>query len=142
MAPAAKWTAAEILEHLYLTYRGTNKGIGKCLEGDAPFASAITLKNRVQTFLVVTLRYFPGGRKAPTRAVPQGMPAEEVGRVVFEEIDQMIAGLAECERRFGRKTRVFDHPVLGPLTSRQWSRFHVVHGLHHARQIRERLARG
>jgi hypothetical protein len=32
-----------------------------------------------------------------------------------------------------------DHPFLGPLTASQWRKFHLVHGRHHARQIRERM---
>jgi hypothetical protein len=34
-----------------------------------------------------------------------------------------------------------DHLILGPLTAGQWRKFHWVHGQHHARQIRERLAK-
>ncbi|MGZ7099671.1 MAG: DUF1569 domain-containing protein [Candidatus Angelobacter sp.] len=29
-----------------------------------------------------------------------------------------------------------DHPVLGPLTAAEWRKFHLVHGLHHVKQIR------
>jgi hypothetical protein len=29
-----------------------------------------------------------------------------------------------------------DHPILGPLTGGQWRKFHLVHGLHHVKQIR------
>jgi len=28
--PAGKWCAAEVLEHLYLTYTGTVKGLNEC----------------------------------------------------------------------------------------------------------------
>lgn len=140
-APAGKWTPAQVLEHLYLTYFNTNRGISKCLEKGAPLATRATLKNRVQTFAVVNLRYFPTGREAPERARPRGMASGEVSRVIFSEIQQMNSGLAECERRFGARTRILDHPILGPLTARQWSKFHMVHGLHHARQLRERLGR-
>jgi hypothetical protein len=31
-APEAKWNSAQILEHLFLTYKGTNQGIARCLK--------------------------------------------------------------------------------------------------------------
>ena len=137
-ASAGKWNSAQILEHLYLTYKNTNKGIAKCLETGAPLATHATLKQRVGTLLVVNLAYLPGGAKAPERAVPRGMAPEEVRTTIFGEIQRMDSGLDECERRFGAGTKIMDHPILGPLTSKQWRKFHCVHGRHHARQIRER----
>jgi hypothetical protein len=139
--PAGKWNSGQILEHLYLTYRGTNKGIAKCLETGAPLATRATLKQRVQGFVVLNLGYFPDGRKSPERVIPQGMPCEEVSRAILPEIRQMRSGLAECERRFGSRTKVLDHLILGPLTAAQWRKFHLMHGRHHARQIRQRLGR-
>jgi hypothetical protein len=137
--PAGKWTPAEVLEHLFLTFRGTNKGLAKCLEKGSPLATGGTLRDRFRSFVVIDIGYFPSGRKAPERATPRGMPAEEVHRTLFAEILQMDAGLAECERKFGPRAKIMDHPVLGPLNVRQWRKFHWVHGRHHARQIRERL---
>jgi Protein of unknown function (DUF1569) len=139
--PAGKWNSAQILEHLFLTYKGTNKGIAKCLETGAPLATRATLKQRVQCFVVLDLGYFPSGRKSPERVNPQGMPCEEVSRSILPEIRQMESGLADCERRFGARTKVLDHLILGPLTAAQWRKFHLTHGRHHARQIRQRLGR-
>ena len=137
-APAGKWNSAQILEHLYLTYKNTNKGIAKRLEAGAPTATTPAMKHRLGTLMVVGLGHLPGGWKAPERAVPQGMPTEDVLSVIFAEIEQMDSGLKECERRFGIKTKLMDHPFLGPLTANQWRKFHWVHGRHHVRQIRER----
>jgi len=137
-APVGKWNSAQILEHLYLTYKNTNKGIAKRLEAGAPRATPATMKHRLGVLMVVGFGYLPGGWKAPERAVPQGMPIEEVRSTIFAEIERLESGLEECERRFGARTKIMDHPFLGPLTARQWSKFHWVHGRHHARQIRER----
>jgi Protein of unknown function (DUF1569) len=137
-APAGKWTAAQILEHLFLTYTNTNRGLQKCLDKGAPLATSATLKQRVGTLLVVNLGYMPEGRKAPERAVPRGMPAEELRSKIFAEIQRMESGLDECERHFGASTELMDHPFLGPLTAGQWRKFHWVHGRHHAKQIRGR----
>jgi len=139
--PAEKWTPAQVLEHLYLTYHNTNKGLARCLEKGTPLGTRASLRHRLSTLLVVHAAYFPKGRKSPERAVPKGMAAEEVRRAILPEIQQMDAGLSECERRFGPRARILDHPVLGPLNVGEWRKFHWVHGKHHTRQIRERVGK-
>jgi len=140
-APAGKWSAAQILEHLFLTYQNTNRGLAKCLAQGAPLATRATLKHRVATLLVVNLGYLPGGRKSPERVTPRGMPPEEVQQAIAPELEKMDSGLDDCERRFGARTKIMDHLILGPLTAREWRSFHWVHGRHHARQIRERMGK-
>lgn len=138
-APAGKWNAAQILEHLFLTYKNTNKGISKCLTSGTPLATGATFRHRIGTLLVVRFGYLPGGRKTPERAAPRGMSAEEVRQAIFPEIEKMESGLLDCEKKFGPGTKILDHPFLGPLTAAEWRKFHWVHARHHARQIRERL---
>src|SRR6266849_4579756 len=130
-APVGKWNAAQILEHLFLTYKSMNRGLAKCLERGTPLVTRARLKHRVAALLVVNLGYVPAGRKAPERATPRGMP--------LPELQKMGSGLDDCERRFGAGTKIMDHPFLGPLTADEWRKFHWVHGRHHARQIRERI---
>jgi Protein of unknown function (DUF1569) len=138
-APAGKWNANQILEHLLLTYKQSNRGIVKCLEGGVPLATRATLKDRFATAVVLYFSYIPEGRKAPERATPRGMPPEEVRPAIVAELEQMELRLNDCERKFGVRTKLMDHPFLGPLTAEQWRKFHWVHGRHHARQIRERI---
>ena len=140
-APAGKWSAAQILEHLFLTYKNTNKGISKCLAKGAPLATSAAFKHRISTLLVVRLGYFPSGRQAPERTVPRGMAAEEARQAIVSEIQAMDTGLRQCENKFGAGTKIMDHPILGPLTAAEWRKFHWVHGRHHARQIRRRLGK-
>jgi len=135
---SGNWNPAQILEHLFLTYKNTNRGLAKCLEKGTPLATSATLKHRLGTLLVVNLGYMPKGAKAPERAVPRGMPLEEVRSTILAEIQKMESGFNDCERRFGVTTKIMDHPLLGPLTASQWRKFHLVHGRHHAQQIRER----
>jgi len=137
--PEGKWSPAQVLEHLWLTYKNTNRGLAKCLQSGAPLATAGTFKHRVKAFVVVNLKYLPSGNKAPERAVPQGTPCDEVLRSIFSELVEMDGRFAECEKKFGRVTNILDHPILGPLTVPQWCTFHWLHGRHHARQIRQRL---
>ena len=124
-----------MLEHLYLTYAGSVKGFERCLQEDRPLARTPTLKDRVSTFVVTSLGYFPEGRKAPERTIPQGMPAEEIVKAIGSKLTTMDDLITQCETRFGCSTRVLDHPVLGPLTAHEWRKFHLAHARHHMKQI-------
>ena len=135
--PEGKWNAAEVLEHLYLTYTGTAKGLERCLREGKPLARAPVLKDRWRTLVVTGFGHMPEGRKAPERAQPRGMPADEVMREICPRLSAMDNLITQCEARFGKRTRVLDHPILGPLTARQWRKFHWVHGQHHLKQIRK-----
>ena len=132
-----KWCAAEILEHLYLSYTGTIKGCERLLERGKPLATRASLKNRAQSFVVVNLGYMPTGRKAPEATRPRGLEGQRVSTEIDSKITQMAAILSECAERFGTRIKVLDHPVLGPFSVAQWRKFHLVHGLHHVKQIRE-----
>jgi hypothetical protein len=44
--------------------------------------------------------------------------------------------IALCEEKLGSRRKLLDHPILGPLTGAEWRKFHLVHGLHHVKQIR------
>ena len=133
--PEGKWSCAEILEHLYLTYTGTVKGFERCWEAGKPLAGSLTLKQRLAIALVVDAGYFPEGRQAPERTRPKGMPADKVVAEVRQQIAQMDEWIGKCEARYGKGTKLLDHPFFGALTARQWRRFHWVHGRHHVQQI-------
>src|SRR5258706_3677217 len=134
--PEGKWSPAQILEHLNLTYVGTIKGLQRCLESGAPSASSDRGRMRWQRLIVVRVGYFPQGRKSPERVLPRGTPAQQVTAEILENVARMDAVIQECETRFGRTKPVADHPVLGPLTASEWRKFHLVHAKHHAKQIR------
>jgi hypothetical protein len=133
--PTAKWCAAEVLEHLYLTYTGTIKGFAKVLEAGKPLATRASMKQRVRTLVVAGFQHMPEGRQAPANTRPRGLPAEKLRSEVGVKIAEMDAIIAQCEARFGPGIRLLDHPILGPLTARQWKTFHLVHGRHHVKQL-------
>jgi len=139
--PTGKWCALEVLEHLYLTYVGTVKGFERCLHEGKPSAKSPALQDRFKTLIVTGFRHMPEGRKAPERAQPRGMQADELLSDIGPKISAMDDLISQCEARFGRRTRVLDHPILGPLTVGQWRKFHWVHGKHHLKQI-QRLKQG
>lgn len=131
---AGKWSAAEVLEHLYLTYTGTIKGFERLLAAERPLATRASIKHRVQGLFVFTFNYLPAGRKAPLQTVPKGLAADTIRAEIPGKIAAMNQIIEECEQRFGSR-KVLDHPMLGPLTGKQWRRFHLIHGRHHAKQI-------
>ncbi len=133
--PPGKWCAAEVLEHLYLSYTGTIKGFEKVMEAGKPLATSASMKQRLRTLVVVGFGHLPEGRKAPSNTQPRGLPAEKVRSEVGAKIVAMDAIVAQCEARFGRGARLLDHPILGPLTATQWRKFHLVHGRHHQKQL-------
>lgn len=133
--PEGKWSAAEVLEHLYLTYAGTVKGFERCLQAGKPMVSSPTMKQRLRTAIVVGAGYFPQGRKAPPHACPRGTLPERVIADIGPQIAAMDEVIARCEARYGKRIKVLDHPVLGPLSTQQWRKFHWVHGKHHVKQI-------
>jgi hypothetical protein len=133
--PAGKWCAAEVLEHLYLTYTGTIKGFERVLAAGKPLATRTSLRHRVRKLVVVGFGHMPEGRKAPENTRPRGLAAEQVRKEVGAKIEAMDAIMQQCENRFGRGVKLLDHPILGPLTAAEWRKFHLVHGMHHQMQI-------
>jgi hypothetical protein len=132
---AGKWSAAEVLEHLYLTYTGTTRGLEKVLTRGAPLATKPSMSQRVLTFLVMRLGRIPAGRNAPAIVQPKGLPVEQVRNDMGAQLAVMDATIARCEARFGPDLKLLDHPILGALTAPQWRTLHVVHGRHHHRQL-------
>ncbi|HTR64200.1 MAG TPA: DUF1569 domain-containing protein [Terriglobales bacterium] len=131
-----KWSVAQVLEHLYLTYSGTVKGCERCLEMGKPLADSPTLRQRIKVMVTVRLGYMPGGQTAPERSRPKGLPPEKVLAEIGTRMATMDELLGQCEARYGQRTNLMNHPILGPLTGRQWRKFHWVHGCHHLKQIR------
>ena len=133
--PRGKWCAAEVLEHLYLTYTGTITGFERVLRKGKPLATRASVAQRVLTLVVVALGHMPAGRKAPAMVMPKGLPAEKVRNEIGAKIVAMDAIIAQCEARFGRRVQLLDHPILGPLSATQFRKLHLVHGQHHLKQL-------
>jgi hypothetical protein len=78
----------------------------------------------------------PGGRESPAVARPRGFPAEKVVADIGLKLTEMNDLMEQCALKLGARAKVLDHPILGPLSVRQWCKFHLVHGLHHMKQVR------
>jgi Protein of unknown function (DUF1569) len=140
-APPGKWSCAQILEHLLLSYTATTKGTLKAMEMGKPLGGRPTLRDRIGTFYVSQLGLMPSGRTAPKHTTPKDNARMEPLRRFNDALIAMDATLADAEKRFGSRARLLDHPFLGPLTANQWRRFHRTHARHHLRQVAERVRR-
>ena len=131
--PEGKWSSAQILEHLALAFGGTAKGMERALTGEITCPPR-TMRNRLNTFVVVRIGYMPEGRQAPKGTVPgEGDPQNAVSKILAN-VTAMDAAIAKVEQAKGSNTRL-PHPILGPLTLPEWRKFHWVHTMHHMKQI-------
>ena len=137
-APPGKWSCAQIFEHLLLSYTATTKGALKALQTGKALGSRPTLLNRISTFYVTSLRSLPSGRTAPQHTTPKDGEGAASLRQFNDALVTMDAMLADAEKRFGSSVKLLDHPILGPLTAKEWRRFHRTHARHHMKQIAER----
>lgn len=134
--PEGKWSPTEILEHLSLAYSSTVSRMRDLLgKTQGVDVKRPNLRERMSAFLVIRLNYIPPGRKSPERIVPKGISPEEAHKAVRANLADIDHVISECEERFGSRSFIMAHPVLGPLTVKEWRKFHCVHTLHHMRQI-------
>ncbi len=132
--PHAKWSTAEILEHLSLGFSSTSKLMERCLQRGRAEARKATVREWVSTFAVVTLGYFPSGRQAPEWTRPRGLDAAEAVENICAALKEMDEKITAAENRLGSGV-VALHPIIGPLTARQWRKFHWEHTRHHMKQV-------
>ena len=88
----------------------------------------------MRTLMVIEAGYFPKGVKAPEFALPKSFATSTVLPGFHEALERLDEVLVRCEHRFGR-AKVAAHFRFGPLSVRQWRKFHWVHTRHHAAQI-------
>jgi hypothetical protein len=132
-APQGKWSAEAVLEHLDLTFAGMVHSLRRGLEKGHGARPRSWLALAAQ-FAIVDLGYFPRGLKSPEGVVPAGGRGAGVVDDIRRHLVEMDETMRECEVKLGRGA-TFTHPRLGPMTVRQWRRFHLVHARHHMKQI-------
>src|SRR4051812_7904721 len=68
--PDGRWSPADVLEHLALTYGGTAKAFQKRI-AEGPAGGSPTFKQRLGHILVLELGLFPFKRKSPEPVAPK-----------------------------------------------------------------------
>jgi hypothetical protein len=134
-----KWSIQQIVEHLLLSYSGTEAAISARLAKRTPTRAKPSLIQHFGQYTLIHLGYFPTGRKAPPLVTPLHTELPLSGEALTQAVTEHLARLnllfVEAENIFGATSRCASHMVLGPLSINQWSRFQLIHGEHHVKQI-------
>ncbi len=134
-----KWSVAEILEHLTLTFTTNADALAKALASGEPRAARPTLLQFLGRVLVIDLGVFPRAN-APAAVTPRGsIPPERAREAIAAALVRVDAALELAAARFGERTPLLRHAYFAGLTVRQWRRFHWRHTRHHMRQVRARI---
>jgi hypothetical protein len=132
-----KWSIQQIVEHLLLSYSGTEMALSARLVKQTPTRAKPSLRQRVGQYTLIRLGHFPTGHKAPPLVTPaatsHALCGEELSRAAAEHLAQIDLLCAEADKIFDG--RCVSHMVLGPLSIDQWRKFQLVHGEHHLKQI-------
>lgn len=138
----AKWNVQQIVEHLLLSYRSTLALVEVRLGKGTPTQAKPSAAQRLWQFGLIRLGYFPSGGKAPAAVCPDlsapWLTGTELSRQVHEDLAALADALDKAECIFGDQ-RFASHVILGPLSAPQWRKFHLIHGMHHIRQMRQIL---
>lgn len=134
-----KWSIQQIIQHLLLTYRSTAQVIRTRIDKNSPTKATPGINQRLRQLVLIRCGYFPTGVPAPALVTPASDLSPATGRELSEalasELQQLDLLCTQASTLFG-ESRFASHVNLGPLTVGQWRKFHLVHGRHHARQIR------
>jgi hypothetical protein len=134
-APPGRWSCAQIMEHLLLSYTGTTRGLLKAMDVGRPLGRRPNLRDRLRTIWVTKLGLLPSGRISPSNILPKSGLDMDSMRRFYDALVAMDATLADAERRFGSTAKLLDHPSIGPLNAKEWRQFHLVHTRLHLRQM-------
>ncbi len=139
-APVGRWSSAQILEHLGRSYGTTAKMLELSVGvGGPPPVRGADVSERLKKFLVVNLGVAPPGGKSPAMVLPQGDSGPVALQRALANLNRMDIAIAAAVDRWGSEGPIGMHPILGPLSPRQWRKFHYVHGHHHLLQIQKRV---
>lgn len=131
-----RWSIAEILEHLTLSFTKNAEALQKALGSGELRARAPRLRERLARVLVVDVGYFPRV-EAPTATRPsRSIPPDRSTAAVLDAIRALDDTMARAVSRFGEAVPVANHPYFSGMTVPQWRKFHWRHTVHHMRQVR------
>ena len=134
------WCAREVIEHLLATYSTCTAALESRIAKGRPLETKRSLKTRIMQWTVISLGYFPPGRKSPAPVMPgvvrlPALPGAEISNEVRVALDKLDDALKRTAVLYQTQP-VVTHFVLGPLSVDQWRKFHRVHARHHAKQLR------
>jgi hypothetical protein len=141
----ARWSAQQIVEHLCATWRSTIGGLEDRLQKGRPLRTRPTFKQRCRQLAVCELGFLPRRRQAPPAVRPKDAPEVPLtGNELIARFSATLAAMDDVLNRIEAKAKgapVLTHFLLGPLSVRQWRRFHRAHARHHAAQMERAIRR-
>jgi hypothetical protein len=138
-ASSDRWSIQQIVEHLLLTYAGTETALSARIAKRKPTLAKPSLPQHLAQYTVVRLGYFPTGRKAPPLVTPptttHPLSGDELTQAAIQHLEHLDQCCTEASGLFGSVERCATHMSLGPLSIEQWRKFQLIHGEHHLKQI-------
>lgn len=133
------WNVQQVIQHLLATYTTCTAALEGRIAKGRPLESPLSMRARVWQFALIDAGYFPPGRKAPEPVRPSVFALAPLdGAGLDEAVSSALTKLDDALNRVAAvypSQMVVTHMVLGPLTVRQWRKFHRVHARHHAKQL-------
>ena len=139
--PPGKWSPAQIVEHLAIGLDTTSRRFEERRSHDPMTRRPRGLAQWMAGLCVIRLGWHPPAFRAPEGTRPTVRPDLSAIERRFREGHARFLALARVLLPGRRDDLFVKHPIIGDLTLEEWMRFHAVHCAHHAKQIRERLAR-
>ena len=138
MAPPGKWCPGEIVDHVATAMENSARGFASRLDKPAMTRRPRSMVQRVASFLVLSLGWFPVRRQAPESTRPATRPDRAATEAKLKDA---CTRLIELEKTLAHRSGdlFLKHPVLGDLTIGEFNRFHVRHAEHHRKQVVARL---
>lgn len=141
----ACWSAQQVVEHLCATWRATVGGIEDRMQKGRPLRTRPTFRQRCRQLAVCEFGFFPKKREAPAAVRPKDAPGVPLtGDELIVRFSATLAAMDDALNRIEPQAKdapVLTHFLLGPLSVRQWRRFHRAHARHHAAQVERAVRR-
>jgi hypothetical protein len=132
-----KWSAGEIIHHIYIVEKGITRLIAKQLgkaaqKGIGPDAETGSLIDSLDEFEIETVKTKV---KAPAQSQPEkGVKKEELLKLLAEARKELENIYPEAGK-FDLTQIIFPHPILGRINLYQWILFIAKHEERHINQI-------
>jgi hypothetical protein len=138
-----RWNAQQIVEHLCATWSSTIRGMEDRLQKGRPLRTRPTFRQRCMQLAVCEFGVLPMKSEAPPAVRPTDAPGVPLtGNELIARFSTTLAAMDDALNRIEPQAKdapVLTHFLLGPLSVRQWRRFHRAHARHHAAQIKRAI---
>lgn len=135
-----EWSVSEIVEHLAIVERGALVGLKRTLSQSAAESEQLKATDGKSDIISNLVATAINRIQAPEIAQPTGRFGPWPGPL--HQLSDTRRKLIELESgdATGFDTHLMAHPILGPMTVRQWFQFIAAHTNRHLKQIESLLA--